>query len=367
MGRRAYPSYGPWLAVRQPGGDFQSQALETQGTRYVTEPQPMVLPNGEVAAAWYRNAGDGYDVRLLSPATGPLPVTLTNDAVRSDIQVGAGPDGTLTLVWETDSQQGYAHLVSLRVPTTGPLPQADVTPDQVNADEEDPDLVVDSNGDATVVFRDYDPERSQDHEEVTGTVVLDAAGPRITWAAPGPGTVGVAVPLAVSAVDWSGTTSFTWDFGDGTTGTGASTAHAYGAPSAYAVRVTATDGSGNTTTEQRPLTVAAAAKSGDTTPPHLTEARIRPRHLPVARPARLKVTSSETARLRGVVQRRHHGHWTDVTTRSWLLRPGKNTRLLLGQVKQQQLTPGVYRLQAIANDRTGNNSTVLHIRFYVLD
>ena len=53
----------------------------------------MVLPNGGVAAAWYRRAEDGYDVRLLSPATGPQPVTLTTQAVRSDIQVGAGPDG----------------------------------------------------------------------------------------------------------------------------------------------------------------------------------------------------------------------------------------------------------------------------------
>jgi hypothetical protein len=87
----------------------------------------------------------------------------------------------------------------------------------------------------------------------------------------------------------------------------------------------------------------------------------------VARPARLKVSSSETARLRGVVQRRHHGDWTDVTTRSWLLRPGKNNRLLFGQVKQLQLAPGVYRLQAIANDRAGNKSPLFRIRFYVRD
>ena len=50
------------------------------------------------------------------------------------------------------------------MPTTGPLPQADVTPDEANADEEDPDLVVDSNGDATVVFPDYDQDPVNTHD-----------------------------------------------------------------------------------------------------------------------------------------------------------------------------------------------------------
>ena len=50
--------------------------------------------------------------------------------------------------------------------------------------------------------------------------------------------------------------SYAWDFGDGTTGTGAKPAHTYGAADTYQVKLTVTDDKGASTSITKPVTVA---------------------------------------------------------------------------------------------------------------
>jgi PKD repeat protein len=60
-----------------------------------------------------------------------------------------------------------------------------------------------------------------------------------------------------SSSDPDGTiTSYGWDFGDGTTGTGATTTHAYGAAGTYSITLTVTDNRGGTNATTRTVTVA---------------------------------------------------------------------------------------------------------------
>lgn len=67
---------------------------------------------------------------------------------------------------------------------------------------------------------------------------------------------GIAMSAAAS-VDPNGTVaSYSWDFGDGTTGSGATVAHAYAQDGTYTVTVTVTDNDGLTDTTAAPVAVA---------------------------------------------------------------------------------------------------------------
>ena len=80
-----------------------------------------------------------------------------------------------------------------------------------------------------------------------------------------------AAPSGLSVqVDGSGSTdpdgvvaSYTWDFGDGTSGSGASTTHTYAAAGTYDLRLTVTDDRGATGTTTREVTVTTPPPPGD--------------------------------------------------------------------------------------------------------
>ncbi|WP_212719536.1 PKD domain-containing protein [Blastococcus sp. CCUG 61487] len=79
-----------------------------------------------------------------------------------------------------------------------------------------------------------------------------------------------AVDQLALAVDGSGSTDadgtvagYAWDFGDGTTATGATAQHAYAAAGSYTVTLTVTDDAGATGTATRSVTVTATGEPGD--------------------------------------------------------------------------------------------------------
>jgi PKD repeat protein len=77
-------------------------------------------------------------------------------------------------------------------------------------------------------------------------VTVNDVAPTVTLSAPSSGTVGTAASFSASATDISPVVqaagfTYNWNFGDGTTGTGASLTHTYTTAGIYAVSVTATD------------------------------------------------------------------------------------------------------------------------------
>ncbi len=71
----------------------------------------------------------------------------------------------------------------------------------------------------------------------------------------------VGQPVMFSATSTGGTppVSFSWTFGDGTTGTGATTTHSYSVKGTYTITLTGTDSAGKTATAQHSVTVTPLA------------------------------------------------------------------------------------------------------------
>jgi PKD repeat protein len=83
----------------------------------------------------------------------------------------------------------------------------------------------------------------------TVSVAVSNLGPSVSATGPASGTTGSSLTFAATAsdpgpADQSAGFAYTWDFGDGTSGTGASPAHSYGRDGFYVVKVTATDRGG---------------------------------------------------------------------------------------------------------------------------
>jgi hypothetical protein len=89
-------------------------------------------------------------------------------------------------------------------------------------------------------------------------IPFDGSPPRLRGlSVPGSATTGQPVALSADFVDrWSAIAQVRWDFGDGTTGTGASPSHTWSRPGVYTVTVTGTDARGNARTGNAQITVA---------------------------------------------------------------------------------------------------------------
>src|SRR3989454_5777335 len=73
-----------------------------------------------------------------------------------------------------------------------------------------------------------------------------------------PGNPAIGVTIAFTATSVGGTLpySYAWNFGDGSTGSGAITSHSYSSVGQYSVTVTVTDSTGKTATSSQSVTVA---------------------------------------------------------------------------------------------------------------
>jgi len=98
------------------------------------------------------------------------------------------------------------------------------------------------------------------------TVTVSAAGlaARFTFSPSAPTTAQAVYFNGTESSGQSPITGYAWDFGDGSTGTGATPSHAYAAAGTYVVRLTVTDSSGRTATITNPVTVSTASGSAPT-------------------------------------------------------------------------------------------------------
>ena len=91
------------------------------------------------------------------------------------------------------------------------------------------------------------------------TSVYDVHPPTTpTMAAPTSPVAGSPVTFSAGASDTWSPVTYSWDFGDGQTATGASVAHTYASGGTYTAGVTATDAAGNSASQTQTVQVAAA-------------------------------------------------------------------------------------------------------------
>ena len=90
-----------------------------------------------------------------------------------------------------------------------------------------------------------------------------------------------------------------------------------------------------------------------------------PKRLPTGVGARMRVTSTEPARLLGLVQRKKDAGWARAGAKRWTVRAGANTRLVYGKTAHGRLRSGRYRLLLVATDLAGNASSEVRLRFSV--
>ena len=122
---------------------------------------------------------------------------------------------------------------------------------------------------------------------------------------------------ATASTDPDGTiTSYAWDFGDGTSGTGATQIHIYNPAStmSFTVMLTVTDNSGNTGSTSQPVTVTVTAVS----PPTVSITNVSPNPASTGQMVSLTFTVSSTATVTGITV-----SWGDGTTLDSL--PGSAT------------------------------------------
>jgi hypothetical protein len=156
---------------------------------------------------------------------------------------------------------------------------------------------VDDQGNAVVGWYSQD----QGGNVRAHTVGYDGAGPRFSpLTVPTTGTVGQSLAFAATPVDvWSpAATPPTWSFGDGSSGTGGSVAHTYGAAGTFPVSVTATDALGNSTTSAPQSITITSGGGGGASAPTVTGLHVKPSKVKHGKAAKLTFTLNVAAKLR---------------------------------------------------------------------
>jgi hypothetical protein len=126
------------------------------------------------------------------------------------------------------------------------------------------------------------------------SIILDTTPPEANGGQSQTLTQGQSVAFDASAsVDDSGITSYVWDFGDGTQGSGVTASHTYSSPGTYTAKLTITDSAGNTATTN--VNVLIQAQPTPTPVPASTAQASSPTSKPLANPITPTPTSSTTA------------------------------------------------------------------------
>ncbi len=364
------PGYQVQLASRPSGGTFGAVVPVAEIPSLGAQADLVVAGGGVVTLVWNQFGSEpGVRTTTGTVADGfPVPDRLSDDVGVRDAVVSRGSNGDVVLAWDTDEggEEGTIQMARLG-PDRRPGPTVDVTALETGVVDYDPAVAVDAGGDATVVWTRYtEAPGTGDEQGQVRSRVLDGVAPVLGGVAvPATAVAQNAVPMSATATD-RGPVKIAWAFGDGTSATGASTSHAYGAPGRYVVTVTASDDAGNVASATRSIEVTPVPVPPDRTPPALTGLRLSPTRLPTGVGAWLRVRSSEAATLVGTVQRkRGSGSWRSVGHRSWKLTAGANKKKLYGSVSQRRLSTGKYRVVLVATDLAGNPSTPHRLRFRV--
>jgi chitodextrinase len=175
---------------------------------------------------------------------------------------GVQSEGTVTLSWAQVAHDDLAGYVADAGPSCPAEPGADATK-VLNGATSAP---VYTTGRGPTCFAVWSVDRYGHRSQTAATVVLDLAGTQPPNAAFTPdfayGTVGdpsATVQFTDASTDPDGhVVERSWDFGDGTTGSGSSPAHAYTQAGDYTVILTVTDEDGLTSQAYGSVSISSA-------------------------------------------------------------------------------------------------------------
>ncbi len=268
-----------------------------------------------------------------------------------------------------------------------------------------PRVAADDLGDAAVAW-----SRSSPSEFVVEVTHYDASPPQFgPIDVPAAGVAGATVTMSAAGSDSLSAVSTSWSFGDGGVADGAQVSHAYAAPGRYEVRVTLTDGAGNTASATRSIEVAGSPVAPDVSAPGVSGYRIGARRFTVTRAATpvdavaagvprgttFTYTLSEAARARLTIARAEKGVRVGSACRKRTRRllaqlrkkkqrirsctryvragvltrtsqQGANRVKFSGRIGKRALKPARYRTTLVATDAAGNTSAPRIVGFTIV-
>ncbi|MFZ2113121.1 MAG: PKD domain-containing protein [Solirubrobacteraceae bacterium] len=253
---------------RPVGSAFSApQTVSTPSSTPAQAPQVAFDAQGDGVVAWQQS--DGSEPRIYASVRTPgssgsfdVPSTLDpggQEAYEPSV-AGDGLSGTI-VSWKTFNGATNSTQAAVR-PAGGSFGPAS-TVSATGPQESTPALGIDAQGNGIAVW-----SRSSGPDYLLEAAGYDAAGPLPRGLTlPSQGLVGQPLQFFIAPLDvWSPVLSEGFSFGDGSSATGVSAVHTYGAPGSYQVTASTTDVLGNTTTVTRTLTIGAPSAGLVATP-----------------------------------------------------------------------------------------------------
>lgn len=219
-------------------------------------PWPAIDGDGTATVAWCQPGTSGFVVqarrRLVGAFFGPAATISEPETNKCLPRAAAGAGGSALVLWATNDGLIRGNLL----PPGGDFGAArDISTQGGSAFAS---AAFDAAGNAIASWH-----------RTTGVEAagLDGAPPQVRdLSVPAGGKTGVPVALSVTPFDVWSAVAVAWDFGDGTSGSGAATSHVYSAVGTFEVAVTLTDAVGNASSVKRTIVVtnpAATDSDGD--------------------------------------------------------------------------------------------------------
>jgi hypothetical protein len=332
-------------AARDSGGTWSAAVNLTPLSSNGDAARVVAAADGTTTAVWSLFNGFEWVVQTTSRRPGepwtPTTNLSTTGQHATHAQVAGAPDGTFTVVWQRYRDPWVVDAIQA---TTRHPQNIWTTPIELTAPGEDPyypEVAAADDG----TFAVWEVSRGT-YWSVRARL-LDHGGPALDIRIPAKGVVDQSLLLQATALDWSNPTTLTWTLGDGTTGTGPSVTHAYTSVGTYNVAVTATDALGNTTTRTAG-TVTITRPVPRITRFKLTRTTISTSHRP--RATRAVITLTEPAKV--VLTFKKKG--TRAQRTAFRLDAGTTRVRLTARLSRiARLTPGTYKVTAVATDKAG--------------
>lgn len=255
--------HGLNVSVRTPAGTWSTEqnVNATDGGPFGTfAPIATASGNSTVLVSWSEFTGEPPTGSTASRRTFPGGTTATSVAPFVDVAFSASGRALATV---GPTSPGSGDITAQVRPSAGAAfgaPVSVIAPSGTATRYAGADVGLDAQGNGYVSWQRTIDNGDAPNTYAIGVTGYDPVAPVITSASvPAAGKAGASVAVSATATDRMSVPTYAWNFGDGKTATGASVSHTYASAGTYAVKVTATDEAGNSSTSTKSVVVSAAA------------------------------------------------------------------------------------------------------------